>query len=89
MHHDVFVTPIEMYPRSINVTRKVFRLPAQTIQIMDYMALHTGVIVGTVNGNPHAVMWDGNLIYDPNGSTYEMSDKVAIEIFFACNSTIL
>jgi len=86
LHSGKFVTPIEKRPSSMNKYGSLFALPEQELYIRDFMSMYTGVIVGHVRGNPHAVAWDGNLIYDPNGTSYEMSDKINTEIFFACNS---
>jgi len=88
LHSGRFVTPIEMRPNSMNKFGSTFVLPEQGLYIRDYMSLYTGVIVGYMRGNPHAVAWDGNLIYDPNGTSYKMSDKISTEIFFACNSNM-
>lgn len=89
MYRGVFVTPIEMRPRSVNKYGVLYSLPPQGLYVRDFLGSHSGVIAGRMQGNSHAVAWDGNLIYDPNGTTYEMNDKISIEIFFACNTTRL
>jgi hypothetical protein len=50
-----------------------FLLPKGKDRFMSYLRNHSGVLIGkTITGNPHAVMWDGKQIVDPNGFIYPL-----------------
>lgn len=57
-------------------------LPAPTWRMPEVMQHSWGIITGaTMRGQPHAVAWDGEQIYDPNGTTYPV-DQFLLETYW-------
>lgn len=42
-----------------------------------------GVICGTFQGQAHAAAWDGQLIFNPNGSLHDLSIVNEISVYYA------
>jgi hypothetical protein len=84
-HYSRTVTPFEALPmlRSCDGDPiDVPSLPEPHWRMPEVMANASGVVTGTtINGQPHAVAWDGEIILDPNGTTYSI-DKFRLECFW-------
>jgi len=77
-----YVTPVvaqyEISPVENGEARQIITPQSEIIQIMNN---HCGVLTGYIRGRRHAVAWDGNMIFDPNGSKYERT-LFDMEIFW-------
>lgn len=84
--HGYSVMPIEAKPRlgkleqNIDIgdeTKNVNRL-------IRYLTDNIGVITGKINNKKHAVAWNKEMIYDPNGTIYPIN-RFTIETFHMIN----
>jgi len=74
------VTEIELYPCFTG--EKGLWDETKCKKRMDYyLRQYKGVLAGKVNGNNHAVYWNGTEIEDPNGTRYPL-DRFEIRTFF-------
>ncbi len=75
------LAPIDLYP----ITEPIVLQPVEHYvlwkecdaedRFIEYIKGHEGILIGQGNnGLGHAAAWDGELVYDPNGVTYELSD---------------
>jgi hypothetical protein len=84
--YGVLAMPIQVSPVSMSHgSTRPYRVPVQfspETRFRYIMTLASGVLIGeTQNGQPHAVAWDGNKIFDPNGTTYGIESFV-LETFW-------
>ena len=75
------LTPIELYPVSVPDVYydidhcAIFDSWDAEKRFEDHIKNRVGILVGQGNnGLGHAAAWDGELVYDPNGVTYDISD---------------
>ena len=84
------VIQVEQAPVSSNKYGDEYRLPIYGDgdgRMLRWLTFNTGVLVGIVRGNQHAVAWNADgFCYDPNGTTYPL-DRFNISAFFAIKST--
>ena len=83
----IAVTPIELKP--------VGYVDIHTIEYIDlggwprfhkYLDTQIGVLTGvTVFDKPHAVAWDKQNVYDPNGSMYQLCSNFMPDMFYVCS----
>jgi hypothetical protein len=87
MLRNIGVIAIEATPVSYVDAEHTYTLPIITptcaVECMEYYTeLYSGVMVGLgLQGRPHAVAWDRNLVYDSNGMCYTL-DKFRLDTFF-------
>jgi hypothetical protein len=63
-----------------------------TARYKQYMMGNNGIILGQGPHNvdvAHAVAWDGNQCFDPEGFTYPLDDFVAREAFLVCGAPVI
>lgn len=79
------VTPFEALPllqSGDGEPLEITTLPDPKDRMRELMPHNSGVLTGlTPNGRPHAVAWDGELVYDPNGLVYPI-DRFRLETFW-------
>jgi hypothetical protein len=75
------VVPIEFHPVS-EANGQHYVLKTYSIRAPYYLENYNGVLTGLGRaGTPHAVAWNREKIYDPNGSIYSLDD-FSIENFY-------
>jgi len=83
--HQRAVIAVEAAPVSSNHFGDVHEHGADPTRLRRYLTTSEGVLIGEVNGKAHAVVWDGESLLDPNGTTYPLAD-FNIRAFFAIKS---
>jgi hypothetical protein len=83
-HYSRTVTPFEAKPWLRSRDGKAIEiptLPEPHWRMPELMQHNCGVITGQIHNQPHAVAWDGERLYDPNGTSYPL-DWFQIETFW-------
>jgi len=70
------LTPIESYPRYASAMDPSNWKPVYSngARFLRQISGRRGILIGQYRGRGHAVAWDGDIIWDPNGKTYGIGD---------------
>lgn len=82
-HYGLTATPFEACPCSISKgSVSPYSVPLDPKRLEYIMTETHGVITGTtLDGQPHAVAWNGSKIFDPNGTKYGL-EKFILETYW-------
>jgi hypothetical protein len=73
LYYKYAVTQIEVNPVS-EACGQLYPVPTCKATFSHYLHVGTGVLLGHGSaGTPHAVAWDGRIVYDPNGLVYDLA----------------
>ena len=72
---NIGIVQIERAPVS-EALGATYNVPVPKARMEFYLSKFPGVLigVGSISGKPHAVAWNGSKIFDPNGTTYPLSN---------------
>lgn len=75
---------IELYPRTgSTMTPTVGRIlwPTEDCEVRFKKTIHQrpGILIGKAQGGGHACAWDGDMVFDPNGKMYHLSEFKSLE----------
>ena len=82
--HQKLVTQIDCVLSSANIGGQQYVVKNDRERVLAYMREYHGVLVGSVNGHPHAVVWVGHIV-DPDNVPYDV-DNFDIRSFFIIKS---
>lgn len=73
------LTPVDYYPRYASALapqdwRPLYSESLAAERFERLLTGRQGILIGQYQGQGHAVAWDGNIIWDPNGLAYKLND---------------
>jgi hypothetical protein len=88
MLRNIGVVAVELHPVS-EAQGHQYKVPVSNRRLDYYIVNYNGVLVGVgSSGKPHAVAWNGDKIYDPNGTTYGITDFTIDTFYLTVNFNI-
>jgi hypothetical protein len=78
------LTPVEYFSRFASAIdpedwRALYPSEDAALRFSRLIANRRGILIGCYRGHGHAVAWDGDIIWDPNGIQYPLSDFKPLE----------
>lgn len=85
---NVWLTPIEVFPRFASAMAPsdwlgVYQMQEAGERFECLAKKRRGILIGQYKGRGHAVAWDGNICFDPNGIKYELHEFNPSELWIA------
>lgn len=85
MLRNIGVVAVELHPVSEAQGRQ-YKVPVSDRRLDYYLVNYSGVLVGVGSaGKPHAVAWSGVRVFDPNGTTYGISEFTINTFYLTVN----